>query len=72
MWPAGAAPRRAHDAFGELVASQFGSMTHSATYPDVYRQFSAHARLVQSLLVGGTGIVLVGVGTAAALRDDTA
>ena len=47
-------------------------MAHSATYPDTFRQFSAQARLVQSLLVGGTGIVLVAIGAAAALRNDPA
>jgi hypothetical protein len=47
-------------------------MTHSATYPDTYRQFAAQARLLQSLLVGGTGIVLVAIGSAAVLRDDPA
>lgn len=67
---AGAAPRRAHDAFGDLVAAQGGSMTHSATYPDTYRQVAAQAYLLQSLLVGGTGIVLVAIGAAVALRDD--
>lgn len=69
---AGAAPRRAHDAFSELVAAQGGSMTHSATYPDTFRQFAAQARLVQSALVGGTGIVLVAIGTAAAVREEAA
>ncbi len=69
---AGAAPERAHADFGRLVSSQGGSMTHSATYPDTYRQFAAQARLVQSLLVGGTGVVLVAIGTAAALRSEGA
>lgn len=69
---AGAAPERAHDAFGDLVVTQGGSMTHSATYPDTFREFSTHARLVQSLLVGGTGIVLVAIGTAVVLRGDPA
>jgi len=68
---AGAAPERAHDAFGALIVAQ-GSMSHSATYPDTFRQFSALARLVQSLLVGGTGIVLIFIGTAAVLRSDPA
>ena len=69
---AGAAPERAHADFSRLVSSQGGSMTHSATYPDTYRQFAAQARLVQSLLVGGTGVVLVAIGTSAALRSDDA
>ena len=69
---AGAAPQRAHADFSELVVAQGGSMTHSATYPDTFRQFAAHARLLQSLLVGGTGIVLVAIGSAAVVRDDPA
>ncbi|MFO8150674.1 MAG: hypothetical protein R6T93_10270 [Trueperaceae bacterium] len=69
---AGAAPERAHRDFSDLVAAQGGSMTHSPTYPDTFRQFSAQARMVQSLLLGGTGIVLVAIGTAAVLRDDPA
>lgn len=59
---AGSIPRLAHADFGELIVSQGGSMSHSATYPDTYRQFAAHARMLQNAYLGLTGVALVTVG----------
>ncbi len=64
------APERAHRAFDALVRSRGGSMSHSPTYPDTYRSLAAQAIYLRDALLGGAGVVLLGVGAAALLRDE--
>lgn len=59
---AGAIPGLAHRDFGDLIVSQGGSMSHSPTYPDTFRQFAAHSRMLQNAYLGFTGVALVTVG----------
>lgn len=59
---AGGIPRQAHGDFGALIQAHGGSMTHSATYPDTYRQMAAQSRLLQNAYLGLTGVALVAVG----------
>jgi hypothetical protein len=59
---AAAIPSLAHGDFGELIVSVGGSMSHSATYPDTYRQIAAQGRMLQNAYLGLTGLVLVTVG----------
>ena len=59
---AGDIPRQAHDDFGALIQAHGGSMSHSATYPDTYRQIAAQSRLLQNAYLGLTGVALVTVG----------
>lgn len=59
---AGAIPFAAHDDFGVLIRSQGGSMSHSPTYPDTFRQTAAHVRMLQNAYLGVTGILLVAIG----------
>lgn len=59
---AGAIPLKAHDDFGTLLRAQGGSMSHSATYPDTYRQIAAQSRMLQSAYLGLAGVALVTVG----------
>ncbi len=66
------APERAHRAFDALVQSRGGSMSHSPTYPDTYRSLAAQAIYLRDALLGGAGVVLLGVGAAALLRDERA
>ncbi|MDF1523268.1 MAG: hypothetical protein P1P87_10670 [Trueperaceae bacterium] len=63
------APERAHQAFSALVQAEGGSMSHSPTYPDTYRSLAAQAIYLRDALLGGAGVVLLGVGAAALLRD---
>ena len=64
------APERAHQSFSALVQAEGGSMSHSPTYPDTYRSFAAQAIFLRDGLLGGAGVVLMGVGAAASLRDE--
>jgi len=57
-----AIPRLAHEDFGQLIASQGGSMSHSPTYPDTFRQIAAHSRMLQNAYLGLTGLALATVG----------
>jgi len=59
---AGDIPRQAHGDFGALIQAHGGSMSHSATYPDTYRQIAAQSRLLQNAYLGLTGVALVTVG----------
>jgi hypothetical protein len=63
-------PRQAHDDFGALVQAHGGGMTHSATYPDTYRQMSANRRLLQNAYLGGSGLVLLAVGCVGLTRAE--
>jgi type IV secretory pathway component VirB8 len=63
-------PLRAHDDFGVLVQAQGGGMSHTANYPDVYRQMSAQRRMLQNAYVGGAGLVFLAVGVAGLVRRD--
>jgi hypothetical protein len=56
-------PLQAHDDYGVLIRAQGGSLSHSANYPDVYRQLSANRRMLQNVYLGGAGLVLVGAGS---------
>jgi hypothetical protein len=59
---AGNIPRQAHDDFGALIQAHGGSMSHSATYPDTYRQMAAQSRLLQNAYLGLTGVALLTAG----------
>ncbi len=59
---AAAIPRLAHEDFGQLIASQGGTMSHSPTYPDTFRQIAAHSRMLQNAYLGLTGLALATVG----------
>lgn len=64
------APERAHRAFDLLVQARGGSMSHSPTYPDTYRAIAAQAVYLRDALIGGAGVVLLGIGASALLRDE--
>jgi len=60
---AGAIPHQAHDDYGALLRRHGGSMSHSAGYDAVYRQMSAHSRMLQNAYLGVSGLVLLSAGS---------
>lgn len=66
---AAAIPRQAHDDFAALVRAHGGGMSHSATYPDTYRQMSANRRMLQNAYLGGSGLVLFTLGCVGLMRS---
>jgi hypothetical protein len=62
FFAAGLIPQQAHRDFDRLVVSMGGGMSHTPTYPDVYRQMSANRRMLQNAYVGGSGLILLTAG----------
>jgi hypothetical protein len=62
-----AIPRQAHRDFDALV-QHYGSLSHTPSYPDVYRRMSADRRFIQNGYVGVSGLVLLAAGAFGLVR----
>lgn len=57
-------PSQAAKDFDRLVNAAGGSMSHTPSFPDTYRQMSANRRMLQNFYIGAAGLICLGTGLA--------
>lgn len=55
-------PSEAQKDFDRLVQASGGSMSHTANFPDTYKQMSANRRMLQNFYIGAAGLICLGAG----------
>ena len=56
-------PADAHADF-DLLVRRAGSLTHTVSFPDVYKQMCANSRMLQDFFVGAAGLICLAIGLA--------
>jgi hypothetical protein len=54
-------PEAANRDFDRLVQAS-GGMSHTANFPDVYKQMCANRRILQNFYIGAAGLICLAVG----------